>query len=293
MFGLGLLAQQTWQGFITLQQYQMCAVRPDYLTGVIGLFVAAYFVQMWAWALIMRSLHAPLSAHAVLKGYVISFLPRYIPGTVWGYLSRNEWLAQTHNVPYGVSTVASLVEAAMLLVVALTLGAFYWVDGLWKLAVAVLGIVGVGVTWLAVPWLAGRFGGRWLQVSQVRSQSRELGGLAGAAYVLLWSLQGAAIVYIGATLCLDSHIAWLEGIASIGLAWTIGFIIPFVPAGLGVREWSMSALLVIFSGLEPGQAALLAVLSRVVMICAELIVLLVGLQSHIQSFIQGRWSKRG
>jgi hypothetical protein len=61
---------------------------------------------------------------------------------------------------------------------------------------------------------------------------------------------------------------------------------------LGVREWSLSALLVIFSGLEPGQAALLAVLSRVVMICAEVIVLLIGLQSTMQSFIQGRWSKR-
>jgi hypothetical protein len=65
------------------------------------------------------------------------------------------------------------------------------------------------------------------------------------------------------------------------LAWAIGFLIIFVPAGLGVREWSLGTLLVQFAALSPGQATLLAVVSRVGMIAAEVLVLLVGLQSQI------------
>ena len=271
----------------------MCTLHSEYIIGAVVLFIAAYFVQMGAWALIMDALNFPLSANEILKGYTLSSLARYIPGTIWGFLSRNEWLAQTHNIAYGVSNVASLVEAAMLMGVAVTLGALYWAQGFWKLPVAGLGIIGIGVAWIAVPWVAYRFGGRWLHVSQVHFQKWGVGVLAGLCYLLLWILQGGAIVSLGATLCMNSNISWIAGIASITWASTLGFITPFVPAGLGVREWGLSALLVMFSGLEPGQATLLAVLSRIAMICAEVVVVCIGLQSRIQSHLQGRRVKGG
>jgi hypothetical protein len=308
VFGLSLLAQQTWQGVTALQQYnqqaQLCVLRPSYLIGALGLYIAAYFVQMVAWALIMRSLQAPLAPGAVLKGYAISFLPRYIPGTVWGYLSRNEWLAQTYGIGYAVSTVASLLEASMLLVTAIALGTFYWVDAPWKLPVAGLGIVATGLTWLVVPWLASRLSKQRLQVEANASQRWRPGLLILLLYLLFWVIQGGAILYVGATLCANSStglsesgllesglldIGLLEGMAAVGLSWALGFVILFVPAGLGIREWSLSTLLIIFSGIEPGQAAMIAVISRVALICAEIVVLLLG----VQSYIRGWWSKRG
>jgi glycosyltransferase 2 family protein len=293
VFGLALLAQQIWQGYIAIQQLQTCVLRPSYFVGVLGLYVAAYFVQIIAWALIMRSLQAPLSPSAVLKGYAISFLPRYIPGTVWGYLSRNEWLAQTHGIPYSVSTVASLLEAGLLLVTAVALGAFYWVDVLWKVPVAVIGFIAMGITWVAVPWLASRFGGKRLQLSLVDLQYWQakrwyLGVYTVALYLLFWVLQGGAILYTSTTLCVNAPMGLLEGMAAVSLSWALGFVILFVPAGLGVREWSLSALLVNFAGLESGAAAVVAVVSRVALICAEIIVLLIGLQIYIR----GWWNKR-
>lgn len=282
VFGVGLLAYQTWRGYVAIQQVQLCVVRPTYIVGLLGLYIAAYFVQMVAWAVIMRSLQAPLSPNAVLKGYMISFLPRYIPGTVWGYLSRNEWLAQNHNISYGVSTVASLLEAGLLLLIALTLGAVYWVETMWRVPVAVAGLVGVGAAWTLVPWLAARFGGKRLQISPVRVQSTTLGLLTTALYLLFWALQGVAILTIGAILCAGAPISLFAGTAAISLAWALGFVILFVPAGIGIREWSLGALLVAFSGLEPGQAAIVAVVSRVAVIGAEIVVLLVGLQRYFR-----------
>ena len=303
VLGLALLAQQTWQGYIAIQQVETCAVRPSYFAGVLGLYVAAYFVQIIAWALIMRSLQAPLSPSALLKGYAISFLPRYIPGTVWGYLSRNEWLAQTHGISYSVSTTASLLEAGLLLVTAVALGAFYWVDGMWKVPVALLGLVTIGMTWVAVPWLASCFSGKRLQLSLAElprftlpgfalprfdSQHWRLGVWTVILYLLFWVLQGGAILYTSTTLCVNAPVGLLEAMAAVSLSWALGFVILFVPAGLGIREWSLSALLVNFAQLEPGIAAMVAVISRVALICAEIVVLLIGLQIYIR----GWWSKR-
>lgn len=282
VFGVGLLAYQTWRGYLAIQQVQLCVVRPLSVIGLLGLYIAAYIVQMVAWAVIMRSLQAPLSPNAVLKGYMISFLPRYIPGTVWGYLSRNEWLAQNHNISYGVSTVASLLEAGLLLLVAITLGAMYWVDTVWKVPVALAGLVAVGVAWILVPWFAARFGGKRVQISPKRVQSAPLGVLTAALYLLFWGLQGIAVLYIGAMLCAEAPISLFAGTAAISLAWALGFVILFVPAGIGIREWSLGALLVAFSGLEPGQAAIVAVISRVAVIGAEIVVLLVGLQRYFR-----------
>lgn len=299
VLGLGLLAQQTWQGYHALQQVQACVVRPGFLVATTGLYGVAYFVQMAAWALIMRSLHAPLTPQAVIKGYTLSFLPRYIPGSVWGYLSRNEWLAQMHNVSYGVSTVASLLEAAMLLVTATALGALYWLPRMWQAPLLELAITGAGMiaawlVWQMLPWLASRMGGKRVQIDLRRSQSVGLWLAATGLYVGFWVLQGGALLTIVQTLCGDLTLGPSVAIAASALAWAIGFLVIFVPAGLGVREWTLGTLLIAFVTLQPGatllsgQASLIAVVSRFCMIVAELLVLWIGVQGYIQSW----WKRR-
>ncbi len=285
--GLLLLAQQAWQGYVALQQAQACVVRPRFLIMALGLYVVAYFVQMAAWAMIMRYLHAPLPPRAVVEGYAISFLPRYIPGSVWGYLSRNEWLAQTHAVSYSISTTASLVEAAMLLVTAGVLGGLYWLPAHYDLsilAIAGLGILAAWLTWRIVPWLVIKIniGGRRIEIDLAQEHRMRLWSATTALYVGFWVLQGAALLLIARTLCGNLVLDIVPATASFALAWAIGFLIIFVPAGLGVREWTLSALLVAFATLQPGQSTLIALISRLGLIGAELLILLIGFHGKIQ-----------
>src|SRR3972149_6374809 len=83
---------------------------PAFIGLALAIGVAAIGIQTIAWARLMRAFGIYLSWSQVLQGYTLSFLPRYIPGSVWGYLSRNEWLLQNHNVRYGISNRVSLLE---------------------------------------------------------------------------------------------------------------------------------------------------------------------------------------
>src|SRR4051812_44084398 len=73
--GVALLAQQLWRGYRAFQEAQACVLHPTFLLATLGIYIVAYFIQMAAWALIMRSLQAPLSVGAVTQGYALSFLP--------------------------------------------------------------------------------------------------------------------------------------------------------------------------------------------------------------------------
>ena len=54
--------------------------------------LVALGLQMAAWRYLMQDLGIKLTWRSIIGGYMLSFLPRYVPGSVWGYLSRSEWL---------------------------------------------------------------------------------------------------------------------------------------------------------------------------------------------------------
>jgi uncharacterized membrane protein YbhN (UPF0104 family) len=62
-------------------------------------------------------------------------------------------------------------------------------------------------------------------------------------------------------------------VAAAAVGWSAGFLTVFVPAGFGVRELSLAYLLTVYSGMPAGDANLVAVLSRMIMIVAELLML--------------------
>lgn len=312
MLGLGLLTQQAWQGYQALHYSQSCVLRPVPLLTSLALYIAAYFVQMAAWTLIMRSLQVTLPVRSVIEGYALSFLPRYIPGSVWGYLSRNEWLAQTHQVSYATSTIASILEAGMLLITAAILGGFYglqlpqWqaiisphIDHSFYLPIALayvcMGLVGAWVVWQMLPRLFTRFTKKSLpkedgspvqHAYNKRGTNFQLWAITIALYLAFWFMQGGALMTIAQALCEDMSLSLLAASAAFAISWGIGFLIIFVPAGLGVREWTLSTFLVTFAALQPGHATLLALISRFGLIVAEIVVLGIGLHGQIRSRFQ-------
>jgi hypothetical protein len=57
-------------------------------------------------------------------------------------------------------------------------------------------------------------------------------------------------------------------------SWLVGFAAILVPAGIGVRELTLSTLLQRMTSITPGDASLVAVITRLGIVIAELIFLL-------------------
>ncbi len=99
-------------------------------------------------------------------------------------------------------------------------------------------------------------------------------------YLLLWVHSGIAFFFFVKSIY-PIHITHLPIIISIfAFAWSIGFMTLITPGGLGVREGILSLLLV--SCLPPATATLVALLSRIWVICVESILAGVALGCYFR-----------
>jgi len=254
-----------------------------------GATLIAYLLQMGGWMLIMRRLGIVLSPLEVIHGYTFSFLPRYIPGSVWGYLGRSQWLAQRHNVSYPISTLGSLLEAGYLILTSLLVGGSYLLTSPFAIghgASMGLNLVGLGIGFLLiVGYAVWQFGPRLLlspkglfaQFDAMPSlsfmslrKSIYVFGAVIASYIGLWFLQGWATMWAAQAIG-STEITWAEATSATSLAWTMGFIVLFVPAGLGVREASLVTFLQWFGISVIGSANLIATATRIVLFGTELL----------------------
>lgn len=265
--GLLLFGWQLAVAVANVRQRAVLLAAPGWLVAALALAAAGYLLQLGSWLLVMRFLNCRLGPRTAFAGYFLSFLPRYIPGTVWGYWGRGEWLARTYGIGYRTSSTGSLLEAGSFLVVALAIGAFAYAPPPWRLPAAVLLALAGAAAWLLlVRWPAAAGPVQWKLIP-----------LAGAAYFCYWWLQGLGLAALARGLGVSQGIDLLHLTAASAASWSAGFLVLFVPAGFGVRELSLTYLLTTQAGMAPADANLMAVFSRASMIVAELLMLATAL----------------
>jgi hypothetical protein len=275
-FGLllgGLLfGYQVWLAVSDLRRSQWSvAVHPELLLVSLGLDIVAYILILIAWQRFMYSVGVSMRMGAIVEGYALSFLPRYIPGTIWGYASRSEWALRNYAVPAPRSWFASLMEVGAQAGTAVTIAAL--LIGVWQPQLAPAAWA-LPVLWVAGWWvlrlLARRVGEgvtvRWLAWS---------GGIA--IYLGFWLVHGVATMQLAAAFGAPPSAPFAVYTFAFATAWLIGFVVIFLPAGLGLREASLAFLLQQLVLMPPETAALVAVSSRLLLIGAELLLLLVGM----------------
>lgn len=98
-------------------------------------------------------------------------------------------------------------------------------------------------------------------------------GTSVVAYVCTWVLFGASLMAVVAAIG-DRGLSLGPSAATFAVAWLFGFLVVFIPGGLGVREGVMTAILAPLLGADT--SALVAVLSRVVWWMATATIFLVG-----------------
>ncbi|NTV39662.1 MAG: UPF0104 family protein, partial [Demequinaceae bacterium] len=209
--------------------------------------------------------------------FLVSQAGKYVPGAVWPVVAQAEF-AQAHGVSRARATVGSLVAMAVGVVMAAFVGAValavfspgevltYW----WVLLIA----AALAVT--LVPPVLSRLLAIALRVLRRQGEVPRIGGKALAASAawsaLNWAALGAQAFVLIRALGGDASYGLATG--AFALAWLVGFLVVFAPAGFGPREYALALLL--GSVVTGPQALALALLSRFAMTLADAIGLALG-----------------
>lgn len=233
--------------------------------------------QMLAWRALLAGLGSPLPRRVAARVMFVGQLGKYLPGSVWAFLAQVE-LARDWRVPRSRGAAATLLAVAVTVAVSLAVAAValplssaeaarrWW----WALALAPLLLAALHPR--IVVWgirLAARPFARFREVAEAgplgiggRSVAAAVGWTLAAwvplglhAWILTWAVGGDALLSAG------------PAVGGYALAWTLGLLVVFAPAGLGVRE--VVLVVALAPVVDAGAALVVAVLSRLVMTVAD------------------------
>lgn len=249
-------------------------------------------MQMFNWRMIMSSLGYRLPFRDVAKGYILSFLPRYIPGTIWGYLSRGEWFYRENGVPNSINNYGSVIEVLIALISAIMVVGGYNLALIADVNQRIVSIFLIGllpvITWLLLnrltrlpPFIKKKFE-RFLSINSGISFASWCGGVF--VFCLEWIVYGCVVLFlIGTIIPIPTFLNLLSNLSGLwtciyafSFAWMVGFIILFVPGGIGIREFVLTGILISGFAIGYDQAVLVSVLSRIFYSLGEATWILVG-----------------
>lgn len=207
-------------------------------------------IQMTAWHALMQYISPSLKWIDVAEKYTATLLSRYIPGSIWGYISRAEWLRAEHRIPYGVTNFISAVEIALVILTGMLAAVVYgfsiasaWLD--FGLALLLIGL-------FILPWLLLRRIDQWAWFQRLMAkvfkifETRPIPLSAWVKAALLdlvaWYGFGMSLKWIIQALQ-PSAFPQLDLTTMVyAAAWLAGFLVIFVPSGLGIREQTIITL---------------------------------------------------
>lgn len=245
---------------------------------VVLAFVASivYVVlTMLSWRAVLGHLGSPLPLRGAARLFFISQVGKYLPGGVWNIVAAAE-MGTDHAIPRRrsvsgmvVSLLVSVVTGLLLAVVAIAFApgaaveSYGWVTWTFPLFLLVLAppvlnrLLAVALRMTRRPPLEHPLGLRGVAVSS----GWALGG---------WLVAGIQVWLIATALGMEAGVGTLaQAVGAYALAWTVGFLVVIVPAGVGVREAVLGAMLV--GLLDDGAVVVTVLLSRVLLTVADLL----------------------
>jgi hypothetical protein len=202
--------------------------------------------------------------------YFVSQAAKYLPGGIWAFPSR-VIAYQAIGVPRAASVISLVQEVAALFLAAAGVGVMGLVSGVmvegWVrtslIAGAVTCILAVVLAQHPRMWmLMSRLGlRRSLETPDTAPIHFSLAWLPGALLpaVLFWLLVGLGFRWLVISIDMGAaQMTFLEAAGIFALAWCVGFVIVIAPAGLGVREAALAALLLPYLPLGQALGAALA-----------------------------------
>lgn len=237
------------------------------------LVLAALFTSMLSWRALLTGLGSPLPVPAAARIFFVGQLGKYLPGSVWPVLAQME-IATAHQVPRHRTAGASVLTMLMSLLAGLII------------AIIALPLSGGSTPYewafIAAPFLLAclyprvlNWGfSRLLRLAKRPPLDHPIGGRAivislGWSFAS-WLCYGLQIWVLAIRIGAPVGKALPLAIGAFAFAWCAGFLVVLAPAGAGVREVIMVAILAPVVGGDPATA--IALVSRAVTTVADLVV---------------------
>jgi hypothetical protein len=246
LLALGFMAMVTADLWPQIQQLDFHLQTGPTVISLV-LLVILFMLDAYGWLRVLSSLdHFPPALDSI-RIWLLSSVARYLPGGIWSYVSRAE-MTRKQGVDLPSISVALYLETMLLAASSLVAGlpALIIAGGYqpqwWHLLLFSLLIVlafhpaSLGL----FRRLPGRIGQSFASISLPGfSQMVKL----YAYYLLFWCLFGIAfVIFVDMLHPLDAQ-QWLPVGSSIALSFFAGFVMVFVPGGIGIRESVLYLLL--------------------------------------------------
>lgn len=269
--GLVWAIAKNWSALI-----EALAVLPAWIAATSVLMAVVYvFFTMWSWRVILADLGSPLDWNASTQLFGVSQIGKYIPGGVWNIVAAAE-IGRDHQIPARRSVTAMTVAVLISLLSGTGIGVIAVLGTSVNLQVPtwmILLMLAVLVALLTPPVLNRliAFGFSLLKRPVPEQQMTFRGlGLATLLAVIAWAVAGVQVWLLAVGFGMQPDVpGLLLSIGAYALAWVVGFLVVFVPAGTGVRE---SVLSLFFAGiLSSGGVLAVVLVSRIAMTIADLL----------------------
>jgi len=204
--------------------------------------------NLMVWREMLADLGSRLSVPEAWRIYFIGGLSKYVPGSIWPVLAQAE-LGADRGIPrsrsalsvilcYAVMTCSGAVVAAITLPFANagSVAQYFWI----------LLLIPVGITVLSPPVMNRllRLVLRLARQPDGQTSVSYRGLLRTIAWALVgWATNGLMIYVLIRHLGGDRQGTLLVSVGAYALSWVVGFLVVFAPAGAGVREVVMIAVL--------------------------------------------------
>jgi uncharacterized membrane protein YbhN (UPF0104 family) len=254
-------------------QAGLSQIGPLEIAGALLCVLAGLLATMQVYRTLLAALGSALPARTAAQILFVGQLGKYLPGSVWPVLAQMQ-LGSAHKVPRTRSASASVLAMLIALVSGVLTGVImvpfagsaahrYW----WVFLLAP--VIGLCMH----PRVLNRILNRVLRIARRPPLERPLTGrnvAVGLGWgVVGWIFFGLQIWLLGSRLGLSSGSGLLLAIGSFAFAWCAGFVVVFAPAGAGIREVVLVALLV--AVMSRADATAVALVSRVLMTAGDLI----------------------
>jgi uncharacterized membrane protein YbhN (UPF0104 family) len=224
------------------------------------------------WRRVIMALGASVRRRDVFVWYQLGQLGKYLPGGLWPVLGRSELAVRgglNRQIAYNSVALSmgatylcgALVSGLLLPFVLLTEGSIG--TSAWVFVIIPLGLL------VLHPRVLGKLFGL---AERVLGKSAEQQVPPWSASVVLvarhappWLINGVATWLIALTF--DPHASFVTMMFAGILSWVVGFIVIFVPGGIGVREASFTAIASV--SMSSQIAATVAIVSRLVFMVAD------------------------
>lgn len=228
-----------------------------------------------SWRSVSAGLGAPLGLGEASVVYLVGQVGKYLPGGVWNVVASAE-LGSDHGIERR-RTVVTMLLAAMISAVVAGAVALVLLPGVpgtpladhgWLVLLAPLALVAV------LPAVLNRILVTLLRVTRQAPVHERIVGravLAASAWSLLsWLAVGLQVYVLAVAVGADPGTTTLRlAVGGYALAWIVGFVLVFLPAGVGAREGVLA--LAMAPVLDTGGVLVVVLLSRVLVTAGDLL----------------------